>query len=318
MSAHLSAWKDHANAGGGFDHKQHRKDYQWNDAGCSAREQAICGRPSRTGSRTLLAYYSFDTGTAADMSGNHRDGSIEGNGVKFVDQGVSGKAAHFDGKSRIVVSAFRSFAWGRHFSVSVWFQRDPSALNNYQGIVNNGYYKHGSWEIRMGREMSGTAVGGGVCTIGHDKTWDVSHLSARVNVWNHVALVYDGETVEFYLNGERSSDENDHGDIKAAANDVVIGQAGEGTTREYFTGLIDEVKIFSRSLSHDEVLDIFRTTPHNGGHCENGAKHTHCNKDGSDYCDAASAHQIGNLGAAHVTQHKRGETQKYRSTRNGM
>jgi hypothetical protein len=63
------------------------------------------------------------------------------------------------------------------------------------------------------------------------------------------------------------------------------------------------VKIFGRSLAHDEVLDIFRSTMHGGGHCENGAAHEHCDLstgDGNfDYCDAATARQIDDLGEAH-------------------
>ena len=54
---------------------------------------------------------------------------------------------------RIVVSAFRNWAWGQHFAVSTWFMRNPDGAGNYEGIINNGYYTHGSWEIRMGREM---------------------------------------------------------------------------------------------------------------------------------------------------------------------
>ena len=49
----------------------------------------------------------------------------------------------------------------------------------------------------MGREMGGTSIGGGVITTGHDEAWDVSGLGARVNVWHHVALVYDSDTVHF-------------------------------------------------------------------------------------------------------------------------
>jgi hypothetical protein len=95
----------------------------------------------------------------------------------------------------------------------------------------------------------------------------------------------------------------------ARPTDVVIGQAGQGTTREYFTGKIDEVKIFSRALGHEEVLDIFRSTPHGGGHCENAATLAHCQTDvrknhngAFDYCDAKSAHVIKDLGAAHKCQ----------------
>ena len=51
------------------------------------------------------------------------------------------------------MSAFRNWAWGQHFAVSIWFMRSPVGEGNYEGIINNGYYTHGSWEIRMGREM---------------------------------------------------------------------------------------------------------------------------------------------------------------------
>jgi hypothetical protein len=53
-----------------------------------------------------------------------------------------------------------------------------------------------------------------------------------------------------------------------------------------------------RALSHVEVLDLYRSTPHNGGHCENGADFSHCAADGADYCDATSVRQITDVGAA--------------------
>jgi hypothetical protein len=231
IAAHFSTWDDHPETGGGNERDAARSDYQWNDGGSTSLEQAVCGAPSQTGSRTILAYYSFDDATPRDWSGNHRDGTIEG-GVTFVDTGVSGKSASFDGTGRIVVSAFRNWAWGQHFAVSTWFMRSPDGAGNYEGIINNGYYTHGSWEIRMGREMGGTSIGGGIITEGHDEAWDVNGLGARVNVWHHVALVYDSDTVHFYLDGQRTTDQADHGDIVARATDVVIGQAGTGSDHE--------------------------------------------------------------------------------------
>jgi hypothetical protein len=90
MSAHLSEWTDHAESGGGNDGKAGRDDYQWNDGGCASPMQSVCGAPNRLGSRTLLAYFSFDNADTLDTSGNHRDGAAEG-AVTFVDEGVSGK-----------------------------------------------------------------------------------------------------------------------------------------------------------------------------------------------------------------------------------
>jgi hypothetical protein len=220
MAAHSNSWAE----GGYLSGKQAESaaDFQWNDGGCTSAMQSVCGQPETGGSRTILAYYSFDDGDTADKSGNHRDGVVQG-GVTIDDRGVVGKAARFDGTGRIVVSAFRNFAWGSKFSVSVWFQRTAND-GNYQGIISNGYGGEGSWEIRMGRENGGTSLGGGVRTDRNDETWDVANLNARVNQWHHAAIVYDGDDFHFYLDGVQTSASPDHGDITIKPTDVFIGQ----------------------------------------------------------------------------------------------
>ena len=61
-----------------------------------------------------------------------------------------------------------------------------------QGIVNNGYYSHASFEVRMGREDGCTMLGGGIITGGHDRAWDHVHIAAALGVWHHVAMVSPG------------------------------------------------------------------------------------------------------------------------------
>ena len=109
----------------------------------------------------LEAYFSFDTRSAEDQTGHRYNGRWEGN--ENYAEGKPGKmmAASFDGSSRIVVDSFTNMAFGSQFSVSLFFER-TGGQQNYQGIVNNGYYKSGSFEIRMGREMGGEMLGGGV------------------------------------------------------------------------------------------------------------------------------------------------------------
>ena len=119
----------------------------------------------------LEAYYPFDDDTAADMSGNNRDGTWD-QGTETYGEGIMGRAASFDGSSRIVVDAFANFAWGDQFTISLWFNR-AGCDGNYQGIANGGgYHAEGSWEIRMGREGGCSSVGGGVVTASNGATWD--------------------------------------------------------------------------------------------------------------------------------------------------
>ena len=122
----------------------------------------------------MQGYYSFDDDSAQDSSGNDRNGVWEG--TEAYDDGAVGRAAKFDGSSRIIVSAFENFDWGDKFTLSLWFNRGPGCDGNYQGIVSTGYHASGAWEVRMGREGGCQALGGGVVTASHGATWD--HLGA--------------------------------------------------------------------------------------------------------------------------------------------
>ncbi len=204
----------------------------------------------------LIAYYPFDEDTF-DFSGNNRHGVTVGGSLVYSD-GVKSKAAQFNGAKKVVVDAFNSFNFGSQFSVSVWFKRTGS-FTTYQGIVNNGYYSTGSWEIRMGREFQGRMIGGGIITADSSVAWDYVNLQASTNDWHHVAMTYDGESLLYYLDGQLQNGDSDccTGLILQRSTPVTIGQAGIGQNNEFFVGLIDEVKLFNITLSYTDVKYLF-------------------------------------------------------------
>ena len=77
--------------------------------------------PPAVASGDLDAWYSFDADSAVDDTGNGYDGSWQG--TEAYADGRTGRAASFDGSSRIVADGFRNMAWGDRFAVSVWFKR---------------------------------------------------------------------------------------------------------------------------------------------------------------------------------------------------
>ncbi|XP_002738012.1 uncharacterized protein LOC100377386 [Saccoglossus kowalevskii] len=203
----------------------------------------------------VIAHYTLDEHTQ-DVSINRRHGNAIGD-VTFVP-GVEGKAASFHGNGKIEVTYFRNYDWGSQFSVSVWFKR-TGQWGNYQGILSNGYYNHGSFEIRMGREYSGQMLGGGVNTADSRETWNYINVLAEQNVWHHVVMSYDGQSLKYYLDNKiQNGNENCcHGNMIVKDTPLTIGQAGVGKTNEFFYGLIDEVVIYDKPLSADEVASIY-------------------------------------------------------------
>merc|ERR1712139_399888 len=96
-------------------------------------------------------------------------------------------------------------------------------------------------------------LGGGIITS-HKKAWDHVGLTAALRTWHHVAMVYDGAKLHFWHNGKPEKHAAyDKGNMVRKNNPLFIGQAGTGTSREYFVGLVDEVRIYTKALSTAEV-----------------------------------------------------------------
>jgi len=203
----------------------------------------------------VIAHYNFSE-NVLDSSGNDHHGK-EAAGVLYVE-GISGLAASFQGKQKINVDSFRNFDWGSRLSVSVWFKR-TGEWSNYQGIVSNGFYTTGSWELRMGREMSGQMLGGGVNTADSPETWNYVDIQATPNQWHHVVMTYDGNILNYYLDKVRQEGDQNccHGDILIKDTPLTIGQAGVGSSKDWFYGLVDELTIFNKVLSADDISTIY-------------------------------------------------------------
>ena len=70
-----------------------------------------------------------------------------------------------------------------------------------------------------------------------------------MNVWQHLAVTYDGTTASVYINGQpAASGDGTLGAVIPAP--LKIGNAG---SCQSFAGLIDEIAIYNRALSAAEI-----------------------------------------------------------------
>lgn len=73
------------------------------------------------------------------------------------------------------------------------------------------------------------------------------------NEWHHIALVYDGKTVNYYLDGSFEASGDLTGEIKQVADPVIMGT---NARPEWYSGLLDEVAIFNVALNKDDIKTI--------------------------------------------------------------
>jgi hypothetical protein len=72
-----------------------------------------------------------------------------------------------------------------------------------------------------------------------------------VGRWTHLAVTYDGSTYRLYVNGVETSSQTASGRIRRTGDPLWIG--GNHPYGEFFRGVIDEVRVYSRALGPVEV-----------------------------------------------------------------
>ncbi len=95
----------------------------------------------------------------------------------------------------------------------------------------------------------------GIVFDGSDWTYTLSTQSVNDDKWHHVAYVKRASNYyELYFDGV-SVDINDTDVSIPNIDDVRIGCINAGGTDWFFNGTIDEVSIFNRDLTREEILD---------------------------------------------------------------
>ena len=90
---------------------------------------------------------------------------------------------------------------------------------------------------------------GGIFNGSYGETYGTANLAA--NAWTHLAATYDGATLRLYVNGTQVASTAKTGTIAVSAGALTIG--GDPLYGQYFTGRIDEVRIYSSALTQTQV-----------------------------------------------------------------
>ena len=72
-----------------------------------------------------------------------------------------------------------------------------------------------------------------------------------VNTWTHVAVTYDGAALRLYVNAAQVSSRAVTGAVVTSTGALRIG--GNAVWGEFFSGLIDDVRIYNRALTAPQI-----------------------------------------------------------------
>ncbi len=209
----------------------------------------------------LIAHYTFD-GNTVDVSGNDHHGSpLE---TTYAEDRLynpnravllNGTTAYISIGKGISPTAFTLSAW-------IWIDRlSSSPLVIISKLHNCSPDLYKNFEFRVNPD------GRLLAHIPNGYPFWPSITSTRIlslRTWHHVAVTYDGAIGSLFVNGTKEPNQF-QGNYAQSDVEVAIGARPDGGSPAgkcmFFSGLIDDLRIYNRALSPVEIGELFGDMP---------------------------------------------------------
>ena len=207
----------------------------------------------------LVGYWSFDGkdmagNTAYDRSGQGNNGTLTSGPTRAI--GKIGQGLSFDGVDDYVDAGdTASLSISGAITISAWIKLNGAVQSNRIASKSGGVADRG-YELTIEADYTFHLYLGGVSPAGDFNTTGTTVLSA--NRWYHVVGVYNPSVEgKVYLDGIVEAT-NTTSVPSSQLTPAVNFNIGRRTTGSYFPGLIDDVRIYNRALSADEIKRLYR------------------------------------------------------------
>ncbi len=213
---------------------------------------------------SLIGFWSLDEGagtTAFDLSGKGHDGTLMngpawttgyfGGALNLNASGAAGTGTHY-----VDCGNHADFDLTSQVTVSAWVYPARAAGTTHECYVTKGDTSYALKE---------TNTDGNVEFFIHNSgTWTSATLTGRTasnnNTWYHLTGTYDGANIKIYLNGVLSATTARTGPIGTNTANINIGRDADSGGRRYYRGRIDDVRIYNRALTAEEIQALLVST----------------------------------------------------------
>ncbi|MCZ6666913.1 MAG: LamG domain-containing protein, partial [Gammaproteobacteria bacterium] len=224
-----------------------------------------------------------------------RYGSFDGSG----DLGAVSDGVEIGTTDLALVDELTVSAWVR------WAVNPPSGNNRAVYVQNDTPTNFNDYQFALRGNANNRRFEFRVQTVSGSQQTQTANI-VSVNTWYHVTGVYDGSEVRIYVDDVLQDTAAHSGDFVAFNSNRVlnIGKSTNAAANDHgINGLIDEVRLYRRALSLDEIRTIRRfTRPCSGGHDHYAIDHVGAGGGFGVTCEAEavtiSSHEVSHVSAA--------------------
>jgi hypothetical protein len=212
--------------------------------------------------RFIFPLERFTIGGAPDWSNINRiliyNGAVSGNDTTYLDRLTLdvgnwrfGETIDFDGvNDEILVTDATSLQITSALTISFWINRFTGGIANYRLIAKGFWAGLKGYLVQL---SSAFKVQFFVSPDGTAESGVESNTVLAVDTWHHIVCVYDGSYLRIYIDGIFDNDAAYTSDICPTTSNLKICGLWSGV----FKGLLDEIRIYRRVLSADEIRLLY-------------------------------------------------------------
>jgi hypothetical protein len=217
--------------------------------------------PSYLPADGLVGWWPFN-GNANDESGNGNDGVVNGSTLAEDRLGNAGSAYSFDGVDDYIDYGDVGFLDNSVFATWNWWFLSEEILpvdgsNDYVSVIRKDLswipmqFANDSYDYYRSLLFQG-GIGGG------NLIWDSSAID--YSNWTMYTLCKTSNSIMLYKNGALLDSLSYVGLIENSASPFLLGRAYTFNNLEAFSGLLDDIAIYNRALTEQEIQNLYTAT----------------------------------------------------------
>jgi hypothetical protein len=224
--------------------------------------------PSYVPKDGLVGYWPFN-GNANDESGNGNNGTVNGALLTSDRNGKVNSAYNFNGATNsILLQAGSNIQGNNPRSISFWFK--PTSSTPYTNIIYKGGSNGNGNDFSV---MYRVDANNKYQLLLRRYTDDVhtDSIPLTLNQWSNYSVVYDGSinsNLKIYINGIEHLGRDLPGTGQTFNTESVSAEFGhlkdQLNVDYYLTGNLDDIAIYNRALSQQDITALYSGTPTTG------------------------------------------------------